>query len=135
MSIVSIVGRKIGAGPITGDMELMQTGTAVAACAFIPYCTIMADHLKVEFFTENIRPKLREALDAIGNLLLCIVFAILAWRTTLQAIDGIGGEITALLSIPVWIPTALLVPCFVLSGLCALHLAWDHVIDMKRPQP
>jgi TRAP-type C4-dicarboxylate transport system permease small subunit len=132
MSIVSIVGRKVGLGPITGDLEIMQTGTAVAAGAFIPYCTIMGDHLKVEFFTDHVRPQLRGVLDAIGNLLLSVVFGVLTWRTGLQAIDGIDGEVTALLGIPVWWPTALLVPCFMLAAACALHLAWDRILDLKR---
>lgn len=132
MSIISIVGRKIGLGPITGDLEIMQSGTTVAAGAFIPYCTIMGDHLKVEFFTDHVRPLIRYILDAVGNLLLSLVFGVLAWRTALQAVDGIGGEVTALLGIPVWWPTALLVPCFALATACALHLAWDNITDLKR---
>lgn len=134
MSIISIVSRKIGFGPVTGDLELMQTGTSIAAGAFIPYCTIMGDHLKVEFFTDPLRPQIRSALDTIGNLLLSLVFGVLAWRTALQAIDGIGGEVTALLGIPIWWPTALLVPCFALAAVCALHLAWGHFRDLKGRQ-
>lgn len=132
MSLISIVGRKLGAGPITGDMEMMQTGTAASAALFIPYCTIMNDNLKVEFFTENVRPAIRRIMDACGSLLLALVFGILAWRTLLHAIDGIGGEVTALLSIPIWLPTAVMVPCFGLAALCALHRAWNNFMDLRR---
>ncbi|MBS7349449.1 MAG: hypothetical protein KIG95_04710 [Comamonas sp.] len=36
MSLVSIVGRKLGFGSVNGDIELMQAGTAVAAVAHQP---------------------------------------------------------------------------------------------------
>lgn len=132
MSLISIVSRKLGAGPVTGDIEMMQTGTAAAAALFIPYCTIMNDNLKVEFFTENARPATRRIMDTVGNLLLALVFGILAWRTGLQAIDGIDGEVTALLSIPIWWPTAIMVPCFILTMLCALYNAWDELSGLRR---
>ena len=51
MSIVSIVGRKLFAAPIQGDVELMQMGAAVGAAAFLPYCQIHDHHIKVDAFT------------------------------------------------------------------------------------
>ncbi|HYD68754.1 TRAP transporter small permease [Azospirillum sp.] len=124
MSLVSIVGRKLANAPITGDVEMMQAGTAAAAAALLPYCTIQGEHLRVDFFTEKAPAWLRRPLDGVADLLLALVMAVLAWRTGLQAVDiREAGEVTPLLSIPVWLPVAALVPSLALTAACAAHRA------------
>lgn len=136
MSLISIIGRKLGGKPITGDVELMQMGTAIGAAAFMPYCTMLRDHLRVEFFTEKAPAALRGSLDACANLLLSALFAALAWRTGLQVVDvRDAGEVSTLLAIPVWMPMAAMVPSLALAALCALHLAWDALVDIKAGRP
>lgn len=122
MSLVSIISRKLGFQPVNGDVELMQMGSAIAAAAFIPLCTLRGDHLRVEFFTENCRPKLKSRLDAIGDALLALVLAALAWRTGFQGWDGREtGEVSPLLAVPLWIPVLLMVPSLALTGICAIY--------------
>lgn len=124
MSLVSIVGRKLGFGSVTGDIELMQAGTAVAATAFLPYCTLLGEHIKVDFFTEKMRDSRKRQIDGVAELLLALVAAMLAWRTALSAIAiHDSGEVTTLVSMPMWIPTLLLVPGLALMAVCALYRA------------
>lgn len=132
MSLYSIVFRKMGFHPVDGDMEIMMMGTAVAGAAFMPYCTLMGDHLKVEFFTENASSVVRHILDAVGSLLLAVVFAVIVWRTAFQMVDTrANGEVSTLLSFPLWIPMAAILPSFAVATLCALHLAWDNLLDLR----
>lgn len=120
MSLVSIVGRKLGFGSVNGDIELMQAGTAVAAAAFLPYCTLLGEHLKVDFFTEGMRTGLKRRIDGVADLLVAVVAGLLAWRTGLAALSiHEAGEVTALVSLPVWIPVAALVPSLAMMGVCA----------------
>src|SRR5574343_1924005 len=84
MSLVSIIGRKLGFGSVNGDIELMQDGTAVAATAFLPYCTLLGEHIKVDFFTEKMRDSLKRPIDGVAELLLAVIAALLAWRTILS---------------------------------------------------
>ncbi len=136
MSLVSIVGRKLGFGSVNGDIELMQAGTAVAATAFLPYCTLLGEHIKVDFFTENMRDSLKRPIDGVGELLLAGVAGMLAWRTVLAAIAARESEeVTTLVSLPVWIPTALLVPGLVLMGVCALYRAYASFASSTRKLP
>ena len=122
MSLISIVGRKLGFGSVTGDIELMQAGTAIAATAFLPYCTLLGEHIKVEFFTENINTKLKRYIDGIAELLFAGMASILAWRTALSAMDVYESqEVTTLVSLPLWIPTALLVPGVTLMIFAAFY--------------
>lgn len=122
MSLVSIVGRKLGFGSVHGDIELTQAGTAVAAAAFLPYCTLLGEHLKVDFFTEGLRPALRRRMDGVADLLLALIAGLLAWRTGLQAVSiREAGEVTPLVSLPVWIPVAALVPSLAMMSMCAAY--------------
>nr|MBL8409723.1 TRAP transporter small permease [Dechloromonas sp.] len=133
MSLVSIIGRKLGFGSVNGDIELMQAGTAVAATAFLPYCTLLGEHIKVDFFTENMRDSLKRPIDGVAEVLFAIVSCILAWRTILSAIaTHESQEVTTLVSLPLWIPTALLVPGLVLMAICAIYRAYAHFHPTKN---
>jgi TRAP-type C4-dicarboxylate transport system permease small subunit len=133
MSLVSIIGRKLGFGSVTGDIELMQAGTAVAATAFLPYCTLLGEHIKVDFFTENMRDSLKRPIDGVAEVLFAIVSGILVWRTILSAIaTHESEEVTTLVSLPLWIPTALLVPGLFLMMICAAYRAYAHFHPTKN---
>ncbi len=133
MSLVSIIGRKLGFGSVNGDIELMQAGTAVAATAFLPYCTLLGEHIKVDFFTENMRDSLKRPIDGVAELLFAIVSGVLVWRTVLAAIASHESqEVTTLVSLPVWIPTALLVPGLFLMMVAALYRAYTHFHPSKN---
>ena len=120
MSLVSIVGRKLASSPIQGDIELMQMGAAVGTAAFLPLCTLRDQHIKVDALTGGLPSAGRSLLDAIAQLLLFAVASLMAWRTTLAAIDThSAGEMSSLLLIPQWIPIAMLVPSLLLFALCA----------------
>ncbi len=127
LSVVSIVGRKLWSAPINGDIELLQMGTGIAAAAFFPYCTMMGEHLRVEFFTTKLSVRAHSILDGIANLLLGFAMALLAWRSSVQAHEILeAGEVTIMRNIPVWIPVICLVPSLAMTALCALNRAHHH---------
>lgn len=122
MSLASIIGRKLAAAPIPGDIEILQMGSAVAAAAMLPYCEMQRHHLRVDFFTTRLSPRARHGLDALSHLLLALVAALIAWRTAAGALAlREAGEHSMMLLWPVWTVVAALVPGFVLlaaAGLC-----------------
>ncbi len=133
MSLVSIVGRKLGLGSINGDIELMQAGTAVAATAFLPYCTLLGEHIKVDFFTENLSDRIKRPVDGVAELLLALVAGLLTWRTVLAVgVARESQEVSTLVGLPLWIPMLLLVPGLALMTLSALYRAYAHFHPSKR---
>ena len=122
MSIVSIVGRKLFAAPVQGDVELMQMGAAVGAAAFLPLCELYDHNVKVDALTGWMSDRGRAVLDSAAHGLLTVAAVLISWRTALAAVDGhSSGEVSTLLSVPMWQPVALLVPSFVLLALCGLY--------------
>ena len=125
LSVVSIVGRKLWSAPINGDLEILQMGTGIAAAAFFPYCTLMGEHLRVEFFTGKASPKTRAVLDGIANALLAIAMALLTWRTAIQVGEvHESGEVSLMRNIPIWLPELFLVPSLAMTTLCSVNRAW-----------
>jgi TRAP-type C4-dicarboxylate transport system permease small subunit len=124
MSVVSIVGRKLFSAPIPGDMELLQTCAAFASASFFGYCHLNRGDVKVDFFTSGLRRSTVGKLDAVGSMLVSLFGLLLAWRTTVGALDlREYGETTAILAIPIWAAQALMVPGFVLLALSGLFMA------------
>lgn len=122
MSIVSIVGRKLFSAPVQGDVELMQMGAAVGAAAFLPLCELYDHNVKVDALTGWMSDRGRALLDTAAHGLLTVAAVLITWRTALAAVDGhSSGEVSTLLSVPMWQPVALLVPSFALLALCGLY--------------
>lgn len=122
MSCYSLVGRKLGGTGVIGDIEIMQIGCAVASSLFLPFCTLMAEHLKVDFFTLKLPVHWRNKLDALADLLLFFVALLLVWRIGLQTADlKEYGEVSTLLSFPMWVPNLLILPGFLVMGCCSLY--------------
>jgi TRAP-type C4-dicarboxylate transport system permease small subunit len=129
MSIVSIVGRKLFAAPVPGDLEVMQMGTAVAAAALLPYGEMRNRHIRVDFFTARLDPGLKRRLDGCAHLLLCAVALLLAWRTAAGAWSVRESEETSqMLGWPAWIPVAAMVPSFLLLSLAAAYHAFLNLV-------
>ncbi len=122
MSIVSIIGRKLFATPIQGDMELLQMGAAIGSAAFLPLCELHDHHIKVDALTTWMSERARAALDTVAHALLLGASGLLVWRTALYAIEAHENmEVSTLLLVPLWQPVLLMVPSFVLLALAALH--------------
>ena len=122
MSLVSIIGRKIAATPVPGDIEIMQMGTAISSAAMLAFCEMERQHLRVDFFTAKLSAKTRHVLDALSHLVLAIVALVIAWRTGLSALSlNEAGETSVILGWPVWAVVAGLVPSLLLLAIAGLY--------------
>lgn len=128
MSIVSITGRKLWSAPVPGDVELLQMCAAFASASFFAYCHLNRGDVKVDFFTDRLPARAVHALDATGSLLVGLFGALIAWRTGAGALMlEQAGETSMILSLPLWMGMALMVPGFVLLALAGLYMAAWHL--------
>ncbi len=133
MSIVSIVGRKLIATPVPGDVELLQMCSAFAASAFFAYCHLVGGDVKVDFFTHNLPPAKVALLDALGSLLVGLFGLLIAWRTGVGALATQEvGETSAVLGWPVWIAQMLMVPGFALLAVAGFYMCGHRVVVALR---
>ncbi|SDS96152.1 TRAP transporter small permease [Pseudomonas oryzae] len=128
MSLISIIGRKLFATPIRGDIELMEIGASIAIAAFLPLCELRGTHIKVDAFTMKLSSGALRVLDGFAHLLCLLAALLLAWRTSLQMLDNMEyGDVSTLLSIPMWIPLMCIVPSLILLALCSLARITDMI--------
>lgn len=128
MSLISLIGRKLFSAPIRGDMELMEMGAAVAIAAFLPLCELHGRHIKADAFTLMAPARVNRWLDTFAHGLMLLAASVLAWRTFLQMCDNMTyGDVSTLLSVPMWVPLMLLIPSLVLLALAALARVLDLI--------
>lgn len=128
MSIVSIVGRKLAASPVPGDVELLQMSAAFACACFFAYCHLVGGDVKVDFFTARASTRTVHRLEAVGSLLFGLMGAALTWRGSvgMWAMKE-AGETSVVLGWPVWVAQALMLPGFALMALAGLYMVGAHL--------
>lgn len=121
MTVTSIVLRATTTRPIPGDVELTAFGIAVCISLCLPWCQLHGANIIVDFFTQRASLRVQRRLDGIGALLLAVMTALLAWRTSVGAI-GVreAGEETMILGVPLWWMYGLLAPGLALTALVAV---------------
>ena len=95
MTVLSTIGRafvglQIGLGPIPGDFELVEAGTAVSVFCFMSWCQLNQGHVTVDIFTNQFGQRANTLLILIGNSLIFIVAFVIAWRLWM----GFGEQVT-----------------------------------------
>jgi len=106
MTVMSITGRSlisVGLGPIRGDFELVEAGTAFAVFAFLPWCQLQRGHVTVDIAVVGFGPRVMAWLACIGNILMTVIAVLIFWRLLLGMADKqTYNETTFILQFPVW---------------------------------
>jgi TRAP-type C4-dicarboxylate transport system permease small subunit len=106
LSVVSIVGRALsplGLGPVPGDFELVEAGTALAVFSFMPWCYLRRGHAVVDLFWHVYPAPMKRVLEVVADVLMLVVWILLVWRMGIATADYRGyGEVSFILQMPVW---------------------------------
>jgi TRAP-type C4-dicarboxylate transport system permease small subunit len=106
LSVVSIAGRalsSVGLGPVPGDFELVEAGTALAVFCFLPWCHLKHGHADVGMFWNSYPAPMRRILTIGADALMLIVWLLLVWRMGVALFEyRANGEVTFILQMPVW---------------------------------
>ncbi len=106
MSVLSIAGRALsfaGLGPVPGDFELVEAGTALAVFCFLPWCHLKRAHADVAMLWHAYPSSMRRLLAVLSDVLMLLVWLLLVWRMGLAALEyRENGEVSFILQMPVW---------------------------------
>jgi TRAP-type C4-dicarboxylate transport system permease small subunit len=124
MTCASLIGRNTLGVTITGDFELTGVAAGAAIALFMPFCQLQRGNIIVDFFSAKFSDKTNAGLDRFGALLLALMFALLAWRTSLGGLNSwrTNSE-TQIIGFPEWVAYASMIPPFVLSMAIGLYQA------------
>jgi TRAP-type C4-dicarboxylate transport system permease small subunit len=92
-----------GLGPVPGDFELVEAGTALAVFCFLPWCHLQRGHAVVDLFWSWYPPAIQRGLLLLWDALLLAAWTLLVWRMGVALGDyRANGEVTFILQYPVW---------------------------------
>lgn len=124
MTCASLIGRNTTGTTLAGDFELTGVAAGAAVALFMPWCQLRRGNIIVDFFTAKVSDRINTVLDRFGALLLGLVFALLAWRTTIGGLNAWSSQSgTMMLGFPEWVVYAAMVPPFILTTIIALYQA------------
>ena len=122
MTCASLIGRNTTGDSIVGAFELTGVAAGAAIALFMPICQLRRGNIIVDFFTTKLSSETNDKLDRFGTLLTVLLFALLAWRTTLGGLNVFSANSeTQIMGFPEWIVYAVMVPPFVLAAVIALY--------------
>lgn len=121
MTCASLIGRNTVGITLVGDFELTGVAAGAAIALFMPWCQLRRGNIIVDFFTAKASERTTARLDRLGALLLALVMALLAWRTTLGGLNAYTTNSgTMMIGFPEWVVYAAMVPPLVLTAVIGL---------------
>lgn len=132
MIVSSVAGRAmigLGLGPVPGDFELVEAGTAIAVFFFLPWCYLRGGHATVDLFYMHLPKAVQWFVVTLSDLLMLALWLVLTWRLW----DGLLEkreymETTFILQMPVWWAYAL---CMVGAVIGCLAYVAKTLIQFK----
>lgn len=122
MTCTSVIGRETIGKTISGDFELSGVLAGAAIALFMPWCQFKRGNIMVDFFTTKASDKMQINMERFGALLLAVVMALMAWRTTLGGLNVFNTHSeTQILGFPEWVVYCAMVPPLALTALIALY--------------
>jgi TRAP-type C4-dicarboxylate transport system permease small subunit len=122
MTCTSVIGRETIGKTISGDFELSGVLAGAAIALFMPWCQFKRGNIMVDFFTTGASLKNQDRMERFGALLLAVVMALMAWRTTLGGLNVYNTHSeTQILGFPEWVAYCAMVPPLALTALIALY--------------
>ncbi len=116
--------------PIPGTYEIVGLMGTVGASLAVACTTAQKGHIAVEFLTRRMPARVQQFVFATGEILSLLLFGILAWQSTLYALDlKRTREVSLTVEIPVYpFVFSIAIGCF----LTCLVLAVDIYGSTKR---
>jgi len=106
MVTVSVGGRALiplGLGPVPGDFELVEMGSAIVVFFFLPWCHLRGGHAAVDLLVLHFPRGAQRLVLAVGDVLMLLVWLVLTWRLALGLLDKWrSAETTFILQLPLW---------------------------------
>ncbi|TCD14984.1 TRAP transporter small permease [Oricola cellulosilytica] len=136
LTVISVTGRALvfaGLGPVPGDFELVEAGTAFAVFAFLPWCQLTRAHASVEIFTMGLPASFNRALLILSDLLMLAIALLFFWRHGLGTLDARRyGETTFILQFPLWWAYA---ASMIGAAVFVIVAVWCFITHIRSSEP
>lgn len=127
---ISITGRWLGLGEITGTYELLEAGVAFAIFSFLPITQLYGAHAKVDVFTSFMSLRANRWIAAFWEIVLLLVILLIVWRLYEGTLSHYSrGGTTTFLQFPLWWPYTASFIAGLVAGVTALYCAGMRILE------
>lgn len=84
MTTIGVIGRKFGY-PINGVFDLTHFTVLSMTFLGLAYCGFHGAHVSIELLYQHLGPRTRNVLNRVTNLVGCLLFLVIGWRSYLQS--------------------------------------------------
>jgi TRAP-type C4-dicarboxylate transport system permease small subunit len=105
ITVTDVVGRSAFLHPLEGASELIGLLLVIGATWGMGYCQINKMHIRINIFTEKMRPRNQQIFWMMTYLVSSLAAGGVAWQgiiKTAHYITATRGQITNVLEIPFW---------------------------------
>lgn len=139
LTIMSVAGRTInayGLGPIMGDFELVEHGTAFVVFCSLPLCQMRYGHVAVDVLSRQFPYFVAWGCAALSQLGLLVASILVSRQLYFGLQDKLNwGETSFILQLPVWWGYAAAFPATILWVITAAVTSWSVISGLKQRQP
>jgi len=129
LTCVDVVGRFFK-HPLFGSVELVSFMGVLAVALSLPFTHATNGHIGVELLMRRFSSRTQKIMEVITGLLGCLLFALVAWRMGVHAIQlKQSGEVSINLQLPEYIIIWTVAACCVVLAVTILK----GVIDLLGP--
>lgn len=103
LTTADVAGRYFFNAPLNGVFDLTHFAVSIMTFLGLSYCGYQGGHVVIELLYEKLPFVARGVLNRVINLVGCVLFGVIAWRTAVQSIDVRDmGEASQLMEIPLF---------------------------------
>ncbi len=103
LTFCDVIGRRFLDAPITGTIELVELGIAVAAFFAMPYAFLTNTHVAAEFLGRLAEGPFSIILALLRGTILITMMGLMAYATTVKGIDLMeSNRVTIELEMPLY---------------------------------
>ena len=103
LTFCDVVGRRFLDAPITGTIEIVELGMAIAAFFAMPHAFLTNSHVSAQFIERLAVGKIGNFIVILRGILMVGIIGLMAYATTLKAIElAHGFRVTIELEMPLY---------------------------------
>jgi TRAP-type C4-dicarboxylate transport system permease small subunit len=126
LTLCDVIGRRFFNSPIVGTIEIVELGMAMAAFSVMPRAFLSNSHVSAQFINSLAVGGFGVFLIGFRGILMISTMAVLAYATTVKAIEHISsGRVTIELEMPFY-------PFWLIIAVCAWGSALAALTWMLR---
>ncbi len=102
ITVVDVIGRRAFGQPIGGAFELSELMLIIVVFGSMASCELLRGHVTIGLVVERFRQRTQGIIDSLMYLLFLVISVLITWRLFVHAIREIGGQLTAVLQVPIY---------------------------------